>query len=391
MLVEDFDGSPVGRLVPIVVPDTPQYQGGTFHAFAPNPLPESVDLKPATYKIISEADRSLGVLDARINQLPNPSLLVRPTLTREAVSTSALEGTYAPYAAVLEAEYVEGRESTAEIREVRNYVRAANRGLELIKELPICTRVISELQGILVKGTRGDAYDAGRLRERYVCIGDRGRGIAESRFVPPPHGDPLVKGMSDWEKWINADQEMPTLVKVALAHYQFETLHPFSDGNGRIGRLLITLELMQEGILTYPVLNISPWLEPRRGDYVDHLLKLSKSGDFDPWVRFFAEAVRARARAAISTVERLMRFADEVFGEMKNSGARGAVLDLAANLIGYPIMTAAEIQNALGISAPTAYKAIARLEEAGYLKEITGGTWGRVYRCRRVYEILAEG
>lgn len=390
MQVADFRDWPVGALVPITVNDSPQHKGGNYHAFVPRPLPEAVDLSPSTYKILSEADRSLGALDARVNQLPNPRLLVRPALTREAVSTSALEGTYAPYAEVLEAEYVEGKESSAEVREVRNYVRAANRGLELIQELPICARVVAELQGVLVRGTRGDAYDAGRLRERYVCFGDRGRGIGESRFVPPPHGDALVEGVSDWEKWINSDQEMPTLVKVALSHYQFETLHPFSDGNGRIGRLVITMQLMQEGILEYPVLNLSPWLEPRRDDYIDHLLEVSKTGNFDPWVRFFGEAVYARARAATNTVERLMKFADSAFSEMRRRGARGAVLDLAANLIGYPVMTASEIQQALDVSAPTAYKAIARLEDAGYLKEITGGTWGRVYRCSRVYDILAE-
>lgn len=390
MLVQDFHHAPVGTLVPIDVPETPHGKGGRYNAFVPEPLPSSVDLQPITYKIISEAERALGSLAARVAQLPNPQLLVRSALTREAVSTSALEGTYAPYADVLAVEYGGSRPASAEVREVANYLRAAHRGLELINRLPICTRLICELQSILVRGTRGDAYDSGKLRERHVCIRDRGRGIADARFVPPPHGETLVTGVSGWEQWVNSELEIPTLVKVALSHYQFETLHPFSDGNGRIGRLIITLQLIQEGILAHPVLNISPWLEQRRDDYVDHLLDLSKTGDFDPWVRFFGQAVHARARAAIDSTERLMAFSDDVVAGLRRSGARGAVLDLAAHLIGYPVMSAAEVQKSLGVSAPTAYKAIARLEAAGYLTEVTGGTWGRLYRCDRVYEILAQ-
>lgn len=344
---------------------------------------------PSTYKIISEADRALGVLDARVDQLPNPQLLVRPSLTREAVSTSALEGTYAPYVDVLEAQYEDSSEQSAEVREIQNYVRAALHGLELIKKKPLCLNVVAELQSILVRRTRGDTYDAGRLRERLVCIGDKGRGIEQSRFVPPPNGNFLIEGISDWEKWINSEQEMPVLVKVALGHYQFETLHPFSDGNGRIGRLAITLQLIEEGVLRHPVLNLSPWLEPRREDYIDHLLSVSRTGNFDPWVRFFAEAVKARAKAATDTIGRLLDFSAEVIEAMKRAGARGAILDLAVNIIGYPVMTVPEVQSDLEVSYPTANSAINRLREAGFLREITGGNYGRRYICDRVYEELA--
>jgi Fic family protein len=349
-----------------------------------------VDLEAATYKAISEADRALGALDARVGLVPNPNLLVRPSLAREAVSTSALEGTFAPYAEVLEAQLIDGKESTAEIREVQNYVRAAMRGLELIKKKPICLNVLAELQEILVLHTRGDAYDAGRLRERLVCIGDRGRGIEQSRFVPPPPGDILIQGVSDWEKWINYDHEMSLLVKVALAHYQFETLHPFSDGNGRIGRLTITLELIEEGVLKYPILNLSPWFEPRRDDYIDHLLNVSKSGNFDPWVRFFADAVKARADVAGDTIVKLLEFSNEVVEAARAKGMRGAILDLAPNLIGYPIMTVSNVAHDLNVTYPTANTAISRLVELGYLREVTGNNYGRIYACERVYELLAE-
>jgi Fic family protein len=388
--LESFKQSPVGHLAPISGVDGRTKQPYNHFAFVPAPLPSVVDLSPRTYKLISEADRALGSLDALTDQLPNPGLLVRPSLTREAVSTSALEGTFAPYADVLEAQYVESHQPTAEVREVQNYVQAAFAGLDLIEKLPICLQVVSKLQRILVAGTRGDAFDAGRLREQLVCIGDRGRGIERSRFVPPPNGDLLRDGVSDWEKWINADQEMPVLVKVALGHYQFETLHPFSDGNGRIGRLLITLQLIEEHVLKHPVLNLSPWLEPRREDYIDHLLSVSRTGNFDPWVRFFAEAVKARALAATATIRNLMAFSQEVIETMKGAGARGSVHELAVNIIGYPMTTIPKVQANLGVSYPTAANAIKKLEEAGFLREITGGNYGRRYICDRVFDELAE-
>ncbi|MFC4858734.1 Fic family protein [Actinophytocola glycyrrhizae] len=391
MQVDDFRSSTVGDLVPISGIDPRTGQTFRHWAYVPHPLPTRVDLRPGTYKAISEADRALGAMDARVAQLPNPRLLVQPSLTREAVSTSALEGTYAPYADVLEAQYTD-RDPSAEVREVRNYVEAALHGLKLIKHRPICLNTVAQLQKILVSRTRGDSYDAGELRRRLVCIGDRGRGVEQSRFVPPPNGTYLADGVSAWEKWINSEQEMPTLVKVALSHYQFETLHPFSDGNGRIGRLAITLQLIEEKVITHPILNLSPWLEPRRDDYIDHLLNVSKTGDFDPWVHFFAQAVRARAEAAANTINNLISFSNEVVERMKQTGARSAaVANLATNLIGYPVMTVARVRRDLDVSYPTANKAISKLVEAGYLRELTGRNYGRVFICDRIYSLLSDG
>src|SRR2546423_736869 len=185
------------------------------------------------HKLAHKASMSVGRLDFAVKRLPDPGLLVRPALRREAQSTSALEGTYATLEEVLEADYVDEANRRAEVREVLNYVRAAELALDLIQTKPICLNVIAPLQATLVEGTRGDGWDKGRLRESNVYIGERSKGIEASRFVPPPHGDLLVQGMSDWEKWIHADDDYPLLVKIAMAHYQFETLHPFSDGNVR--------------------------------------------------------------------------------------------------------------------------------------------------------------
>jgi cell filamentation protein, protein adenylyltransferase len=180
--------------VPIFGADPVARRDFRHHAFVPHPLPTEITVAQRTHKLIGEAERALGALNARVSRLPNPGLLVQPSLTREAVATSALEGTYAPLAEVLEGQYVDDRERSAEVREVSNYVIAARRGLELIKEWPISLRVIAKLQAILVHRTRGDSYDSGELRKRIVCIGDRGNGIEESRFVPAPPGEELIKG-----------------------------------------------------------------------------------------------------------------------------------------------------------------------------------------------------
>jgi Fic family protein len=326
-----------------------------------------------------------------VELLPTPRLLVRPSLTREAVSTSALEGTYAALSEVLEAEYIEERRTSAEVREVQNYVLAASKGIELIETMPICLRLVSQLQKILVARTRGDTYDSGRLRERQVYIGEEGGQIEESRFVPPPHGDVLRDGVSDWEKWINADDDMPLLVKAALGHYQFETLHPFSDGNGRLGRLLITLQLIHAGVLTQPVLNLSPWFEPRRAAYVDHLMTLSSTGDYNPWVSFFAQAVAARSRAASRTISALLAARDRFLTKLRGVGAQGVVLDLAGDLIGFPRITVTRAAEQYDVTYPAANNAVSKLVSLGVLREITGSNYSRVFACDEVYNIIREG
>ncbi|WP_230594335.1 Fic family protein [Rhodococcoides fascians] len=339
---------------------------------------------------MTDASLALGRLDTRIQLLPNPRMLVRPAIRKEALATSALEGTFAPLEEALGADYIEERRQTAEVREVMNYVRAANEGLDLSVKLPICLQLLSKLQQTLVKGTRGDSYDSGELRKRQVCIGQHGGGVANSRFVPPPNGDFLVEGMSDWEKWVNAEDDMPLLAKVALAHYQFETLHPFSDGNGRLGRLIITLQLIQAGVLQYPILNLSPWLEPRREVYIDHLLEVSATGDFDPWVRFFCEAVLARANSASETIAELLAVRDAFAAKLQAAKASGMIVTLANDLIGFPLLAVRDIQELYGVAYPTANNAVAKLVSLGILEEISGREYGRVFRCPAVYAVIAK-
>lgn len=383
-----FENSPVGRLQPIAGHDTYLDRDYNHFAFVPTALPEAVPLEPLTIKLMSEAERAVGRLDAAASRLPNPSLLVRPALYREAVSTSALEGTYAPFQEVLEADYIEERKRSAEVREVRNYVQAAERGLQLIREKPICLNLIAELQAIIVRGTRGDSFDAGRLRGGQAYIGERALGIERSRFVPPPSGDELKDGVSDWEKWINSDDHTPLLVKAALGHYQFETLHPFSDGNGRLGRLIVTLQLVYAGALQYPVLNLSPWFEPRKERYKDLLLAVSQRGEYDEWLQFFFSAISAQADDAVARIDELMAVRAEFLERLRADKAKGVVLEIVEDLIGYPVITPSQAASLHHVTYPPAAKAIDRLVQLDILREVTGRSYGRVFACERVMRIV---
>ncbi|MBK6764022.1 MAG: Fic family protein [Micrococcales bacterium] len=384
----------MGGLAPIAGFDTFLDREYRHFAFIPKPLPNHVELASRTVKVIAEAERSLGRLDAATGRLPNPNLLVRPSLYREAVSTSALEGTYAPLDSVMEAEYVQEKDRTEEEREILNYVKAAQRGLELLDTKPICLTLIAELQAILVQGTRGDSNDAGRLRERQVYIGEKRLGIEESRFVPPPPGDLLRAGMSEWEKWLNLDpstDDTPLIAKAAIGHYQFETLHPFSDGNGRLGRLIVVLQLVDAGALTHPVLNLSPWLEPRKDLYKDLLLSTTRSGEFDPWVQFFAEAVKDQAEDSLRRIDTLIDIRNSMLDALHATRAKGVILQIARDLIGYPVISPSQAASLHGVTYPPANAALQRLEELGYVQEITGRNYGRLYACSAVLRVLRSG
>jgi Fic family protein len=244
--------------------------------------------------------------------------------------------------------------------------------------------MLAGLQQQLVLGTRGDTYDSGKLRQRQVYIGPDGCRIQDARFVPCPPGDRLIEGVSAWEKWINAEDNIPLLVKVALGHYQFESLHPFSDGNGRLGRLVAILQLVYNGALTYPLLNLSPWIEPRRAEYQELLLRVSQTGQFDAWVRFFCEAVRAQSADAVVRIDRLNATRVEMTARLKTAGAKGTSLDIVEDLLGYPVITARTAAKLHNVSYQAANQAISRLVGLGILREFTGRSYGRVFMCDAV-------
>lgn len=223
-----------------------------------------------------------------------------------------------------------------------------------------------------------------------MYIGERHTGIEKSRFVPPPHGDDLVQGMSDWEKWINAESEVPLLVKAAVGHYQFETLHPFSDGNGRMGRLIVTLQLVVAEALSYPVLNISPWLQDREQQYKDEMLQVSLTGDFNSWVTFFCEAVETQAHNAVKKIEDLLAVRQEMAEQLRQKRVRGVAVDIVDSLIGYPYITVGTAANLHNVTYPPANNAIGKLVEMGILQEVTGESYGRIFVAPKVRAIFAS-
>lgn len=394
MDAERFRNSPVGDVIPVSVYDRRDDQQYNHFAFRARPLGHRIELSDGTIQAAMDASHALGRLDQAAAQLPNPRLFIRPAIRKEAVSTSALEGTFAGIAEIFEAELREDASLTGDVREVMNYVRAAERGVELLRSRPIGVNLLNTLQRTLVSGTRGDSYQAGGLRQEQVWIGRRDARITAARFVPCPHGDDLVKGVSDWEKWIHgidehgSDHDTPLLVRLAVGHYQFETLHPYNDGNGRLGRLLIVLQLIEEKILRDPVLYVSPYFEARRDEYVDHLRRVSETGDFDPWVNFFSKAVATQAADASTRMGQVFNERDAIVAELRSKKVRGVAIEIAENLIGFPIITPSQAAGAHGVSYQAANNAVGRLVDAGVLVELTGRTWGRVFAAPRLMRLL---
>lgn len=380
MDVEALAKSPAGKLVAIAGTDA-RWGEFSYSAYVPDPLPASIPLKESTVATVVDAALALGRLDMAAERVPNPGLLVRPALRKEAQSTSALEGTYAPMTEVLEGEIVAPEALRAETREILNYVSAAEEGVRRLRDLPISLNMLSDLQGILVKGTRGETYDAGRLRERQVFIGPKSEPIQGARFVPTPPGDVLQDGVSDWERWIHAE-EVPLLVRVSLGHYQFETLHPFADGNGRLGRLIMTLQLIEGGVLRYPLLNIAEWLEPRKEEYAARLFQTSVDGDLDAWIGFLSLGLKAQADAAVDRIARLVAVRESVLQRVMDAGSRrgGATYRIADELIGYPIIDVPTSAARQGVSYQSANQAIGRLVSLGILREVR-----RSGRTRKIF------
>ena len=387
MDLEALRRSPVGELVPITGEDsrTGPY---SFFAFMPAPLPDHVSLSDATVAAVADAAMVLGRLDVAAERIPNPGILVRPTLRKEAVSTSALEGTYAPLEEVLEGELIGEESVSAEAREIINYIRAAEEGVSSLATRPISLSLLARLQAILVAGTRGDSFDAGRIRERQVFIGSPGSPVAEARFVPPPPGDLLRDGVGAWERWIHSD-EIHLVVRTTLGHYQFETLHPFSDGNGRLGRLVMSLQSIEAGAMKFPLLNIAEWLEPRRDEYQDRLLDVSRSGDYDGWIRFLCVGIREQSEAVTLRIDRLLALRERFLDRVRANGSRGGTAyRLAGDLIGFPILDVPWVAAREGVRYQSANEAMKRLMDVGLIREVR-----RRGRTRKIYyadEVLAE-
>ncbi|MBI2337114.1 MAG: Fic family protein [Deltaproteobacteria bacterium] len=359
-----------------------------YDAFLPNPLPPNIEWTQTLIEALSEADRSIGRLAGEGGHLPNPHLLIRPFIRREAVLSSRIEGTQATLGEILAAEAeAHVNRSPADLREVANYVVALEYGVKRLKDLPLSLRLIREIHEKLMKGVRGETSTPGEFRHSQNWIGRPGCLLNEARYVPPPPSE-LMNCLGEFEKFLHGPFK-PPLIQVALAHYQFEAIHPFLDGNGRVGRLLITLFLVEHKILPSPLLYLSAYFESTRDQYYAHLRAITEEGNWQRWLEYFLQGVAHQAEDAISRSERinkkLVQWRKLVAGASTKTPM--LVIDLlAAN----PFLTVKKVAKELGIAFTTAQRAIEKLEKISIIKEVTQAKRDRTYCAKVILDILDE-
>lgn len=389
MDIDALAQSPVGQLVPLHGRDA-RHGEFAYFAYLPKPLPTDteIDLTPSTWTAVAEAATALGKLDQACVRLADPRLLIRPALWREALDTSALEGTHGALQDLLEAQLPSAQFLSPETLEIRAYERVALQAFEAIRTRPISLGLLCELQGQLLEQSAGRPRDLGCVRQDAVWIGEEGRPIQEARFVPPPPDDRLHAGLNAWEQWVQADHDLPPILRAALAHYQFEALHPFGDGNGRIGRLVVVLQLLHADAIQQPAVTVSPWFLKRRDNYQQHLLNISCTGDWNPWVRFFCQAVREQCESLIRGADRLLNWVDESRRALHDRRWTGAIHNLLEELTQWPVTTIADTATRYKVTTVQAARMINHLVDIGVLTELTGRNYGRVFGAKYVMDTV---
>jgi Fic family protein len=340
---------------------------------------------------LSAADRALGELAGVGRMLPNPHLLIRPFVRREAVLSSKIEGTVTRLDQLLlfEAQADRDPAQAADTVEVANYVMALEFGLDRVRKgIPLCLRLIKEIHQILLQGVRGGEKRPGEFRTCPVFLGRQGQVIADARFVPPPQTE-INQLLSDFEKFLNFPGKIPVLVQVALMHYQFETIHPFNDGNGRIGRLLITLMLCERKILPEPLLYLSAYFEKNRNDYYDGLLKVSQQAAWERWIEFFAAGVTEQAQDAIRRARGMLDLWRGYRKTMQKRSQSSKVLQLVDQLFASPFITIPGAAKLLQVTYAAAQQNVEKLIKAKILREVQPKRKKyRVYFAQQVLTLL---
>ena len=368
--------SPTGRLVPI--------RDGQ-QAFVPNPLPRDLPMSPRLVSLLVDASSAVGTLRGVGETVPNPRLLIRQFIRREAVLSSRIEGTVASLSDVFAYEVEDQSSPGSDVAEVVNYVTALEYGIDKLESLPISYRLVNEIHARLLEGVRGQNKLPGQFREGpdgQVWIGAPRSEIHNARFVPPPP-DRLRDLFHDWEKFVNEPTQMPPLVRCALMHYQLEAIHPYPDGNGRIGRLLITLFLCASGVLPEPLLYMSAYFERDRRRYYDELFAVSETGDWEQWLTYFLIGVRQEARDTMERIRRIRSIQDEWRELLQSRNATANDLRLLDELFIYPITTASRASKLLDVSDVGARHVLDRLINDGILTR-TKISWPRWYVARRL-------
>jgi Fic family protein len=360
----DFKSETTGRVI---------LHSTGYYAFVPARLPPTLNFDQDLVLMLSRADAALSELSGLGRVLPNPYLLISPMVRREAVQSSKIEGTQASLSDILLDEATPAHQEAAnadDLREVHNYVAALEHGIRRLKELPLSLRLVRELHEKLMTGVRGKHATPGEFRRSQNWIGPTGTNLMNAPYVPPPV-DEMTELLSDWERYLHVRDQAPDLIQCAIMHQQFESIHPFLDGNGRVGRLLITLFLIERGRLSQPLLYLSDFVERHRSDYYDMLQRVRTHGEWIPWLRYFLTGVEETARDAATRARRLL--------ELRETMLQQAEPALVDQLFINPYITIAKAAEVLGVSQPTATKVVRKLEADGVLQEVTRRSWGKVY------------
>ena len=379
----EFEASPSGRLVP-----TERNQW----AFVPNPLPPAeIDLAVLA-EPIAQAAQALGELNGIGRTLPDPYLLIRPLQVQEALTSSSMEGTYTTLSDLLLVEAGAGEQNRApDTREVLNYRRALSAAIESLDDCPLSLRTLCDAHRTLLGGVarqRGATVCAGEFKQYQNFIG--AYEIENARFVPPPR-EQTIACMSDLERFIHRDDRngLPLLVDAALIHYQFETIHPFADGNGRVGRMLITLHLFAAKVVKQPILYLSPTLERRKDEYIDRMYNVSKTGDWIGWIRFFLDMVTQSCHAAVATADRLLAVQRDYRERLQKAGRSANLLNIVDLLFRSPILSIPQIAEHLGVTYRAAQLNVDTLLSANVLHEFTGTSNPKFFAAREILNAIS--
>ncbi len=378
MLIADFTSDRAGKVI-----RTPQ----GYHAFVPHNLPPRLNIDWNLTHAIAEAERALGNLSGIGSTLPNPHLLIRPFMNKEAVLSSRIEGTQASLSDLFffEAAGSPDRDKS-DVREVANYVRALEAGLQNVQSIPVSLRLLRDMHRILMLGARGDEVTPGEFRETQNWIG-ASRHMEEAIFVPPPV-DHMKASLDAFEKYLHESQTFPFLVWLAIVHYQFEAIHPFRDGNGRIGRLLLVLLLSVHGALHEPLLYLSAFFERHRSTYYDLLLGVSQRGAWEDWIRFFVRAVEEQSRDAVNRARKLNELLGNYRRQLQAARTSALLLRTVEELFRYPAITVPIVADLLHITFRSAQSIVDKLARAEIVREVTGRSRNRIYFAPAIVAII---
>ena len=361
-----------------------------YKSFLPKPLPPKppLEIDEEMTSLLSKANRSIGILEGLSRQIPNIDLFVSMYVRKEALLSSQIEGTQATLDDILDPRIEEN--TNRHVADVINYIKASQYAMARLEELPLCNRLITETHRILMEDVRGEERNPGEFRRSQNWIGPAGGTLKNARFIPPNPED-MMAAISDLEKFINHEDGMELLIKIALVHYQFETIHPFLDGNGRIGRLLISLFLMDQKLLRHETLYISYFLKLNRIEYYDRLMEVRAKGNFEQWVKFFLQAIDESAQDGIQTIDELVKLHDKNVARVKNTGkAAKTVMKVFNYLEKNPIVDIKKTSEELGISFNATANAVSLLVNKGILKQTENVQRNRLFAYEAYLEILRK-